>query len=373
MNEVRLNDEMIKAIRLSEKDTKFLERNNLVGIPFSLRTKFSLQGLDCLNLAFPGIHDLKIEKNGEIRVHEEYPPDSRPISVFNSSGNLLRRTNSEGETLTFEYDKKGNLKNMRDIGGHLVKTFTYNEAGQRVSERIIEQDGTTVVCYENTYDNQGRLTEKRYPEFSDSISFEYFDDKGIKTKTDNETGEITTTVYDSKDQINFVSYSYGNTDYYTYTDSGKLASRISNKQEERYFYFGDKLCTKILVYKESGGTITHIWKYDSRGNESFYSMNGSVRFDLEFQHYPCGQLKSIHNFGIKVLSLPEYEKETRYYKAVVNDPDTGNALPIVKMLGCNLSGVSAKLHEDFFSALVGCEPVEISKEEYDSLDIREFN
>jgi len=43
------------------------------------------------------------------------------------------------------------------------------------------------------------------------------------------------------------------------------------------------------------------------------------------------------------------------------------------MLGCNLSGVSAKLHADFFSALVGCEPVEISKEEYDSLDIREFN
>jgi len=36
MNEVRLNDEMIKAIRLSEKDIKFLKRNNLVGMPFPL-------------------------------------------------------------------------------------------------------------------------------------------------------------------------------------------------------------------------------------------------------------------------------------------------------------------------------------------------
>lgn len=105
-------------------------------------------------------------------------------NAYDAVGQLIRRTDFNGQVMTFSYDFFSQVqeKNLYEAGSLVPAetiAFTYNEQGSRT--RIVESRGTT----EFMYDGEDRVIEVRSPE--GTIQYEYDPVTGLKTRsyTDN--------------------------------------------------------------------------------------------------------------------------------------------------------------------------------------------
>jgi YD repeat-containing protein len=158
---------------------------------------------------------------------------------YDSSGNLLQKVEAAGtanqRVTSYTYDAAGNPLTIT-APGNATTTMTYNAAGNMIS--LADPEGaTTTMTYDvmgnvptrtdargkvwtYTYDNLGRLLTQRDP-LTHTTTFEY-DGVGNKIKETDAEGKIKTFEYDSDNRMTKATDALGNATLFTYDPDGKL-------------------------------------------------------------------------------------------------------------------------------------------------------
>lgn len=197
-------------------------------------------------------------------------------TVYDKSGQMVRRENRYERGITFTYDGKGRLEKAETDNGALL-TYSYNEAGQLI--RVTDHTGRSVeLVYEkgklatvknpagstyayrygkngrieetvsprgyatvrNTYDEKRRVTRQEFPD-GGQMKYAYDDQKRQVTLTER-NGSKAIYIHDSR---------YRNTDI-LYEDGTK----------EHFAYNGKN---QRILYTDRNGNTTRM-SYDNRGN-----------------------------------------------------------------------------------------------------------
>lgn len=269
---------------------------------------------------------------------------------YDEAGNLIRRTNSNGDDLQYIYDAEHRIISCQDPYGSTYLVNEYDEQGRVCSQddgdsatpeirlQYTEQeDGTLKVEYtdrngeqtisvvdstgnilsqinENgdelicTYDEAGRVTEKRWE--GNAIRYGY-DALGQLISYTDVLGNTTTYVYDERgncieksNSSGTTRYSYNNynqktsvtnpqgvTTTYTYNDAGCLiASSQGTRGSIQYTYEGNRL----IGIQDREGNVAYT-QYDSAGRLIQYTDGEGNRIFLAYDG--VGNVKEIRMQG----------------------------------------------------------------------------
>ena len=184
-----------------------------------------------------------------------YPDGTTETFVFDSSGNILSRTDRGGNTWTFTYNGKGQVLTSTNPSGG-VKTNTYNADGTRASRQ--DENGNTTTY---TYDNRKRLSVTTNPDGT-TITRTYDSNDNLVSVTDERGGVITHT-YNRNNNLTTTTDSLGNTTTFTYDGMDRLVSMtdpLGNSVTNSYDELG-----RLKTETDQTGNIK-TYSYDTRGN-----------------------------------------------------------------------------------------------------------
>ena len=193
---------------------------------------------------------------------------------YNSSRQLVSKTDANGVTTTYGYDAAGYMTKKTDGLGHSA-TNVYDTKGNLTSST--DRNGNKT---EFTYDGRNNLTKIKYPD-GGTVSYTYDSNNRLISDTDLR-GVTSTYEYDANGLVTKKTYA-GKTTTYTY-QSGLVASTTdplgrktvneysaagmlvsstdANGNKTRYTY--DKKGTMLTVTDAKGNTTEK--QYDARGN-----------------------------------------------------------------------------------------------------------
>lgn len=213
-------------------------------------------------------------------VEEKDPLAHSPVDLSTSYthdelGNVLTRTDRNGETTRFTYDILNRLVKAEYLADGTEENFIYDHFGD-----LVEVNNQN-VSYVYTYDDAHRLKTKTDSRLGKTLEWTYDDVGNVRTKTDYE-GNVTTYTYDSSNRLvaaqnpNFLQASYfydgagrlinrtlsnGSIANYQYDQDGRL-SKLSNKNQK-----GELIFSQDFTYDEIGN-ITQLIRNDSFGTET---------------------------------------------------------------------------------------------------------
>ncbi|MBR6502633.1 MAG: Ig-like domain-containing protein [Clostridia bacterium] len=176
------------------------------------------------------------------------------VRVFNSDGLLIRYTDENGNTKTYEYDEYYNIiKETDNNGNSIIKT--YNKFNKPTS----------------ITDKNGNVTRLVYNNFGDIIRIEYPKINGVTP--------IETFTYNSRNQLSVYTDLRGTTTQYFYDDSGLLTRKISGSRVvETVFENG------LLVNKTDANGNVETYCYNAIGQQtSMVDAVGNV-FSYEYDN-----------------------------------------------------------------------------------------
>ena len=213
------------------------------------------------------LNELKhIDSNGNVT-------DTYRYSYDNS--NNITKINDNSGTKTYSYDKLNRVKQEIAPTG-VEKQYTYDKAGNRLTETEISNGNSKLTNYE--YDNENRLL-RTYTNTNEETTYKYDNNGNLlsEVQLNTSTNEIEKTRilnYDSYNRLIAVS------------EDGKLLE--TNKYNSK----------GLRVEKEASGNIT---KYLYDGEDVLLELNGS------------NDVTAKNIYGTKLLSR-EVNSETGYYK-----------------------------------------------------------
>ena len=180
---------------------------------------------------------------------------------YNSLGKVSERIDQLGYKETFQYDEEGNLALHIDRDGRQVQR-TYNVFGSPVYEKATDAKGENPCISTWNYDSIGRLICA----VCDGHSYEYtYDNQGkLKEKRSNGKRLISYT-YDKAGNITEIKDPAGVSTYYEYDLIGRL-SRIHSGKEMEVCYTYDPL--DRIENIQYGNGIKTTYEYDCNGNIS---------------------------------------------------------------------------------------------------------
>ena len=197
-----------------------------------------------------------------------YDTRGNQLEVRSADGNSSQSTyNSWGQTLTqqnpftltgriYEYDSRGNVEIVRNLGQKVLGSFTYDNR-DNILTSTDSLNNTTIL----TYDSMNRVLTQTDAKGS-IIQFTY-DGEGNRTSLTDGEGKTTRFVYDGEDrQIERID-PLGNSDYYIYDDNGNLSIRVDRKGN-RILYTHDKLDRLERITYPNREEVT--FAYDATGN-----------------------------------------------------------------------------------------------------------
>ena len=164
-----------------------------------------------------------------------YPDGTTESSVYDSSGNMVSRTDQAGNVWSFTYNDNGQVLTATNPAGG-VATHTYNADGTLTSRTdadgnrttfgydglkrpnlITVADGTTVSF---TYDHHDQLLTST--DGNGNITTLTYNANGNLTSNTDPLGSTTTFDYDGNDRLLSVTDTLGNTTTVTYNQLGKI-------------------------------------------------------------------------------------------------------------------------------------------------------
>jgi YD repeat-containing protein len=195
--------------------------------------------------------------------------------------NFYRRNNLDG----FPIDR------LNDIKGDFDGFVWWIKYQVSVVERKFDDKGNKIYHKDSwgdefhwKYDDKGnRIYERR----SDSLVYHYgYDDKGNQNYVKYPSGDEHRWehIYNTDGNLIYKKDSWGNEHHYGYDDNG-------NK----------------IYEKDSDGGESH-WKYDDIGNVIYVKNPSGYDYEVEYDYYLDGQLKSIIQEGEEVLTIPHFDK-----------------------------------------------------------------
>ncbi|HKI50541.1 MAG TPA: DUF6531 domain-containing protein, partial [Geothermobacteraceae bacterium] len=194
---------------------------------------------------------------------------------YDNQHNLLSKTEPGLGTSYYGYDSNGNRVSVTDADGNVTE-YTYNDYGQMTSVTNPSHKTTTY-----TYDTHGNLTKVTDPA---GISSTYaYDSQGRLTSSTNATGQSTTLAYDEQGNVASVTGVNGATTFFTYDVNGNhlsMTDALGNVTRYEYDVMG-----RLEKVTDARGNATK-YEYDANGNRtSVTDANGKKTiFDYNFEH-----------------------------------------------------------------------------------------
>lgn len=234
---------------------------------------------------------------------------------FESSGRLMRMENLSGCNITLEYDQKnclarvvdrrgnffqfkyngkGNLQTVEDSAGRKVTmiwdggrlSMVLDPMGRQTEYRYDAHgwltelvNGRGVTCLVNTYDDQGRTLNQKFPD-GGVINYDYLDEESQIVLTEQNGNKIiyehdeflcnTRTIYTDGEEVKTFDENHnctsmtdkrGNTSHFSYDASGNMLSFRNAVDDELTFSYTDK--NQVSQIKLNGAMV-HQAVYDER-------------------------------------------------------------------------------------------------------------
>ena len=223
-------------------------------------------------------------------------------TVYGLTGQVLSKTN-DTSSISYIYDDKGRLISETDSALGTVKTYTYDEAGNRLTFTLT-RNGTTQISQSYVYDKLNRLTS--VSENGTVIATYTYDNKNNRTKTTVPNGETTNYSYNLANML--TSQTTGNklNEQYTYYLNGNQKTKTSNGETTNYIYDGmnrlvrenntsytfDDFGNRLTM---SDGTATTAYTYDlnNRLIASTETNNGAVKNTRYSYDYNGNQISKL--------------------------------------------------------------------------------
>ncbi|WP_028520755.1 RHS repeat-associated core domain-containing protein [Ruminococcus flavefaciens] len=171
-----------------------------------------------------------------------------------SAGRITSVRSSDEKTVSYEYDKNGDLVKATDISGN-VTSFEYDD---HYLTAVINSDN--VVVSRNIYDDNGRLI-KTIDANNNVIIYDH-DIEGREETVTDRNGGVTRYVYDKNGNILSQTDPMGNTVKNTYDINGYLKSKTDAMGNVTSYVY-DKTGNLCQLTDAEGNTVTN--EYDTRG------------------------------------------------------------------------------------------------------------
>ena len=224
------------------------------------------------------------------------------ISEYDCNGLLVKYTDENGYTKTYEYDERYNVTKETDATGKSI-VKKYNRFNNPTE--VTDKNGNTTYY---SYDTVGNLLSIRYPETGGVSAEEFFtyNSRNQVVQHTDVRGTVTVYTYDSNGMPaskkvgsrNAVTYSYqngllksqtdamGNTTTYVHNEIGQVTSVIdANNKVTQYEY--DAIGNLLRTIDANGKSIVNTYDgnyqktsvTDANGNKTEYSYNGNMKND----------------------------------------------------------------------------------------------
>ncbi len=203
--------------------------------------------------------------------------------------------NSENCIYTYYYGEYGN--NVRttkeDLNGNLKSTWLYEyDDNQNLTKRSVDTgDGTLFVQLVQTYDNSGRLIEKREYNTNSEYVYTYQYDEQNRLVSTNKDGEIIETYTYEADGSYKLKKANSSDEYSLYGADGKIRERhLSSDMKWIYYYNENGILVECSIYSGEDITRKTVYHLDENGNAvkiTQVSASGTERVmsEYEFKQY----------------------------------------------------------------------------------------
>ncbi len=217
------------------------------------------------------------------------------VYKYNSSKQLISKTDANGVEVLYEYDAAGNLSKETDGLGYSV----INEYDNR--NNLISVTDKLGRKTEYTYDDNNNLTRVDYP--NDSFITNTYDTNNRMVSSTDVRGVVTTYEYDTLGQLIKTTYLGKSTEYEyqngrvtsvtdrlgretinNYDDEGLLVSSTDSNNNTTYYTYDNK--GNVLTVTDALGNVTTkeydsngslIKVTDAKGNSTKYTYNGNLK------------------------------------------------------------------------------------------------
>ena len=127
-----------------------------------------------------------------------------------------------GDTVSYQYDSKGNLIQVTDELGHTTQITALNAIGQPLT--IVDENGVSTAL---VYDARGRLTMvTANPGASQAVTSVEYDAAGEVTKVTSPDGSYLSYAWDNARRLTSVANNAGETIAYGYNANGDATSTV---------------------------------------------------------------------------------------------------------------------------------------------------
>lgn len=200
--------------------------------------------------------------------------DGTSLSFVFENGRVKTITDPINRVISYSYDAQGNLVRVKGISEGTT-TFTYNSYGLT---SIIDQNGNKFV--ENRYDQFGRVI-LQYDKDGNATEFHYDDANQENTCTFVSTGTSTKYKYDEKLYVIKETYADGTYEEYTYDQWGNKDSiRVANGNTTSYTF--DERGNMLTVTSPAPFNYVTAFEYDADDNLIYLTTPGGSRTTFEY-------------------------------------------------------------------------------------------
>ena len=194
-----------------------------------------------------------------------YPDGRKATYTYDRNNNIKSVTDWQGRTTGYTYNKNGQLTKLKRADG-TAETYEYDKAGQRISQKDMDAEGSVIHSYSYTYNLAGSITKIDREAASGEAGKEPQESRGqedSETEKTDASGEAvsSTTMEYSKDN-RLISY---NGEEAKYDEDGNMTCGPLNGVMTEFKYD----CRNRLI--KAGDTE---YTYDAEDNRIAVTKNG---------------------------------------------------------------------------------------------------
>ena len=258
---------LVKVINAKGEPASY-QYNNLGNLVKTTVLEYDEQGFLSRELITTKAYDElgRLIKNYE--TYEDTPSTTFESFVYDPAGNLIKKTDMKGNTITNTYDSRNRLLTVisRDPQEVMDKQYIYNYADLYTNNKMTVTDERGIVTCE--YYPNGRLKSQSLPgSTTEKTSYEYYNNGNLKTITDP-FGLAVEYDYDSNNRMDSISIGSKVFDY-EYHEDGMLKS-LQYPFEDRVvksdFSYFDNNQLEILQNTIDSNIDSYEYTYDRQGN-----------------------------------------------------------------------------------------------------------